>query len=399
MNQETSETGIFLIIFAVIAFILLKTFLLNAFVMIWKWPVLSLLFPIMYIPEFITGNVLFFWVNTDSMQATATNMVSILLLPTEVIVEKHIDKVSMINTFISTMLAPYLLAMFAYYSYKMYKYKDNGFKRTFSIETLLQDQADLWPQVKPMVNVKVQKIDDLDEGEWAMCLEPYPFAEKNGIVIKEENRMGEETIRLDDSIATSVFQKQLGRPWKGVDDLDKFERYVFAILASRANRNTKLSLHLVQAIARSLTTETKYTKKEIKKFEDIAEVEVEKAIQQYKNSEIVQDVIREHFFVTTVMARMLEEARTDGVLATADILWLKIRNRGLWYVLNNVGRRSAWTESAGVWFHYNYEKAIKRKIPSPMVSGAVASLDLAFRESSDAYIPLPNYNKDLDDDE
>jgi len=397
MNNDTSETGIFLIIGIAAAFILLKEFLLSVFITIWKWPMMAFLFPLVYAPSEITNDGIFFWINAD-IPSVAANYISILSIDSSVIVEteKYNGIVSSVNTFVSTIISPFIFFMFLYFSYKIYAFRDNDYKDKHSIDSLLKHQADLWPQVKPMVNIHPQKIDDLDEGEWAMCLEPFSFAEKNKILIREENKMGEESLRLNDGIATTVFQKQLGRPWKGEDDLDKHERYIYAILISRACRNTDHSLKLVQAIARSLTSETKYSKKELKAFEDIAELEVEEAIQKYKNEEKVQDVIREHFFVTTVMARMLEEARKDGVLATADFVWLKIKNRGLWYILNNIGRRSAWTEAAGIWFHYNYEKAIKRKIPSPMVSGAVSSLDLAFRESSPSYIPLPGHNKNMD---
>lgn len=402
MNNDNSETGIFLIIFAAVAYILLKKFLLSVFITIWKWPMMAFLFPLVYLPSEITNDGIFFWINAD-MKDVAIRYIDILSLDSSKIVElitekeKYADLVGTVNTFVSTAISPYVLFMFLFYSYGIYKFRNNDYKDKHSIDSLLEHQADLWPQVKPMVNVRPQKVHDLDEGEWAMCLEPFSFAEKNNILIREENKMGEESLRLDDGIATSVFQKQLGRPWKGVDDLDENERYIFAILASRACRKTAHSLELVQTIARAFTTEKKYKPKEIKAFKEKADIAVESAIQNYKNTETVQNVIREHFFVNTVMARMLEEARKDGVLATADFIWLKIRNRTLWYILNNIGRRSAWTEAAGTWFHYNYEKAIKRKIPSPMVSGAVSSLDLAFRESSTAYIPLRNYNKELND--
>ena len=400
MNNDQNESSIFLVLFAILAYMFLKKFILSLFLMVWKWPVMAFLFPFLYVPADISNNF-FFWVRADIPDISAT-FIYILSQDNTLIVDllennpSYAGFVSSVNSFVATLLSPFFIYVFYLYTYKIYKYRNNDYKQKHSIDTLIKHQADLWPQVKPMVNVHPEKIDDLDYGEWAMCLEPYNFAKKYNILIEEENKIGDIYLRLDEGNATDVFQKQLGRPWKGVEDLNKYERYIFAILASRTCRETEHSLKLVGKIAWSLTTETKYSKKQLKEFENTAEFLVEEAIQKYKNRENIQDIINQHFYVNTVFARLQDESRNDGVLATADYIWLKPRNRPLWYILNNVGRKSAWTEAAGTWHHYNYEKVIKRKLPSPMITGAISALDIAFRESSEFYIPLDGHNRDLD---
>ena len=80
------------------------------------------------------------------------------------------------------------------------------------------------------------------------------------------------------------------------------------------------------------------------------------------------------------MASMLELARTDGVLASAEFLWLKPLDRKLWYMLNSVGRQTAVPEIAGAFAHWTAEKKTKRALRVPMVDEAAKSLEVAMKE-------------------
>lgn len=396
MNNDNSDSTIFIIIFTVIAFVLLKEFFYETFVMIWKVPVLCFLIPLIYLPTMITENVLFMWVNNIPERASVFS--KILLNDSSYIKDKYMDTtlISDVNAFVSSLIAPYVLIVLTFYIYNLYKSRMiDKYKKTFSMNTLIEDQADLWPQIKPMVGVHPEKIEDLDTGVWAMGLEPKKFAEINGLVEYSENRMGEEEIRLNESKALEVFQEQLERPWQSVESLTQVEKFMLSILLLKANRLGAESLAHAAIISQRYTTEKKYSKKELAAFKEEAELKTEEIIEKYKSSEPLNIATSEHFFILTVFPRMLELARIDGVLATGDFIWLKIENRRLWYILNNVGRKAAWAECAGIWHHYNYEKAIRRKIPSPMISGAVASLDWEFINSSESYIKLDGYNEDF----
>lgn len=393
MNKETSETGIFLIIFTALAFIILKQWLLETFITIWRVPMIAILYPLIYIPKWITEHGLFFWMS--HIPETALNYVEILMKSPEYIVNKYEGKgfVSTVNAFVTNLFAPYLVLIITNYILKINALRTDKYKKSHSIDSLVKEQADTWPQIKPMVNVHPEKISDLDEGEWAMCLEPKKFAEVNDLLIKYENRLGEDRIKMDKIKAAEVFTKQLGRPWVGIDDLTQEEKFIFAILITKASREGKEATRIAKVIASAYTTETHYSKKELKKFMDVAIKEANEKIKKHGYTENIQNVIKQHFFVNTVFPRLLEEARVDGVFTTADFIWLKPRNRSLWYILNNVGRRAAWTEVSGTWYHFNYEKTIKRKIPSPLIEGAIKALDEEFKNSSYEYDPLPMYNK------
>jgi len=108
-------------------------------------------------------------------------------------------------------------------------------------------------------------------------------------------------------------------------------------------------------------------------------------IKKYGNGKAAQLCMRKHAYVYTVMASMLELARVDGVLASADFLWLKPIDRRLWYVLNTVGRQVAPSEIAGIYAHWLAEKEMNRPLNVPMVQEAVKALDLALTNM--VYVP------------
>ena len=89
------------------------------------------------------------------------------------------------------------------------------------------------------------------------------------------------------------------------------------------------------------------------------------------------------------MASMLELARTDGVLASAEFLWLKPLDRNLWYMLNCVGRQTPFPEISGPFAHWIVEKRLRRPLKVPMVAEAVDALDVAL--SDIIYNPEEDY--------
>ena len=116
-------------------------------------------------------------------------------------------------------------------------------------------------------------------------------------------------------------------------------------------------------------------------------------LNKHINTELVQEIVQNHAYVMTVMASLLEAARQDGVMASADFLWLKPIDRRLWYVLNNIGRQTSFVEVSGVMAHWQVEKSLGRKCLMPMVEEAVKALELGVKEvklSSKEWEALPS---------
>ena len=84
---------------------------------------------------------------------------------------------------------------------------------------------------------------------------------------------------------------------------------------------------------------------------------------------------------------MLELSRKDGVSAT-DYIWLRIKDRHLYMILNNVGRRVAFAETAGRWSHRIAEKEKNVRINSPKVNSAILAFDDFIERTDEKYVKI-----------
>jgi intracellular multiplication protein IcmP len=67
-------------------------------------------------------------------------------------------------------------------------------------------------------------------------------------------------------------------------------------------------------------------------------------------------------------------AKEKGVLAPAEFLWLKSKDRTLWYALQNLGRKSFFIEGASAHYHWSIEHKVNKKIEFPVLDNLVDSL-------------------------
>jgi hypothetical protein len=84
--------------------------------------------------------------------------------------------------------------------------------------------------------------------------------------------------------------------------------------------------------------------------------------------------LSKHAFTYTGLMTLLESAREGATLAPSTFRWLKGRNRTLWFALNCVGKKVAFTESSGTFGHWLLEKQAKLAIPHAEVTEAIIAL-------------------------
>lgn len=107
---------------------------------------------------------------------------------------------------------------------------------------------------------------------------------------------------------------------------------------------------------------------------------IEELALKCENSKLMKWIEARHAYVYSFMATLLQQARLDGVLASAEFLWLKPLDRRLWYVLNSIGRQTVVVEVAGPFAHWLAEKKLKRPLRTPVVSEAVHALEHSVQE-------------------
>lgn len=241
------------------------------------------------------------------------------------------------------------------------------FMTVFSMQHLLDTEKENWPQITPISQVDLIKL-HIEEGKWAMAETPMAFCKKNKLLVEEQegghfDPRVKVTATLIKEKARSVFTMQLGEPWRGVGAMPIYMRALFAVFAARIHGERETALKLLNQIAKS-------TESGKLNFEG-----VDQLVKRLSNHKIIQRVIHSHAYEYGVMASMLEQARNDGVLASADFLWLKPLDRRLWFMLNTVGRQTAPTEVGGPFAHWLAEKVMGRRLNVPMIDEAVNALE------------------------
>lgn len=255
------------------------------------------------------------------------------------------------------------------------------FKKFYTMDTLAEAERKNWPQISPVIKLDLIK-ENIDKGPWAMALSPMQFAKKNQLLHEEKiipsmtmtaKKHNQRTVSIKREAAHHIFVMQCGEYWQGVRYLKPATKALLAIFAARANRDREGALKLLLQIAAS-TTRGRL---------DFSGVDA--LLAKHLNNKLVQRIMHSHAYVLTVMASMLELARKDGVLATADFLWLKPTDRLLWFMLNSVGRQTSFAEVSGPFAHWNVERAMGRRLMVPMVEEAVNGLEAAIKDI--LYIP------------
>ncbi len=256
------------------------------------------------------------------------------------------------------------------------------FKKTYSMGRLHHQEAENWPYIAPVRGLNLLEK-SIDEGEWAMAMAPMAFARKYKLlkVVMPAAAEGKliSSIKPKATIiphkANAVFLRQMGRPWMGVEKLPKHAQALFAAFAAKAEGDRQASMNLLRQIAASGVSGSKKLN-----FSG-----TDALLKKHLKSKLIQKVISRHAYEYTVMASVLEVARTDGVIASAEFIWLKPLDRPLWYVLNTVGRQTCPTEIAGSFAHWLVEKEMNRPLTVPMIEQATKGLELAIGDV--IYVP------------
>lgn len=254
------------------------------------------------------------------------------------------------------------LAFFLYFGSR-----DNRFCQTYNLKSLRAVEVKNWPQITPVTDVDLVKA-DINEGPWAMSILPKTYGDIHNLlhVVKvKEKTITKELWKVKRGPAHRVFVMQLGPLWRGPRHLPIHLKALLLVFLQRVEGEPGDAERFLKQVSASASNGQL----------DFTNVEVE--LKKYEKSRILPWLAKRHAYVSTLMMTLLEAARVDGVLASAEFLWLKPLDRRFWYAFNNVGRQTAFVEVAGVIAHWRAEKKIGRALQVPMVKEAVNAYELA----------------------
>ena len=241
------------------------------------------------------------------------------------------------------------------------------FTHIYTMKTLSTVGKENWPEISPVLSLDLVK-EDIEKGPWAMARTPLNFCKENNLIspitIDQRN-----VWKLDKGIAHRLLTIQVGPLWTSVYDLPIHMKALVIIFIARAERERDIARQFLSQISRSAGGG---------KLDFSG---VEEQLKKFGNSRVLRWLQPRHAYVYSMMASLLEISRSDGVLATAEFLWVKPVDRRLWYVLNSVGRQTAVVEIAGSHSHWLTEKKLGRGLRTPMVDEAVNALEVSMLDT------------------
>ncbi len=256
---------------------------------------------------------------------------------------------------------PVMVILLGLAAWMLYRNKNSRFHHTYTMDSLKKYEVENWPQITPVLSLNLLQ-EDLDKGRWAMAKLPMDFCKENDLLELGESPDKKKTWSIKEGPAERCLVLQLGPLWQGPLALPIHVKALLVIFIARAKREHKIAENFIDQISHSaIHGKLDFTG-------------VEEQLEKYKDSKVLKWIERRHAYVGTLMASLLEIARLEGVLASAEFLWLKPVDRRLWYILNSVGRQTAVVEVAGLFAHWLAEKRLKQSLRTPMVVEAVKAL-------------------------
>jgi intracellular multiplication protein IcmP len=273
------------------------------------------------------------------------------------------------------------------------------FRRTFNARDLLARNIHLFPCIAPALRKNLLKA-PMHRGPWAIAMSPTWYVAQHALLLDRQGRPvprswlitaeglpNEESplqrpdqngvranagLRLDRERARKLLSEQLGERFAGICELAPHRKALavaFIVLA-----------HAQRARAQSLLDQLSISFREAK--EGTAEsfqlntAGVHELLTQFPITQSIKRRLHPHSAYTlTWMVALLECARErGGQLPSCEFLWLRPVDRVLWYALNQTGGRVPWTETAGVWAHYEAETVLGMALKVPEVESAVDAL-------------------------
>lgn len=229
-----------------------------------------------HIPEPVR-NVLFFY--SDTVKQFIEPMYHDLIFHANDYAEYYVNddvgvrKYHKMNTVMQLAFAPYLLPLIVYLLIKEALRKDGMIDKPGKANAMYsyaRSQMEIWPYIKPVAPImeKISKEASLESGWYAMASMPMSWLKKNELLktskkvrralITERERL---EFTLDRKKTYLKLMEELGRPWRGIDDLNFNERCVLAVLTPHIYGRVKDSRLLNRLMGDYNIAETSIAKK------------------------------------------------------------------------------------------------------------------------------------------
>jgi intracellular multiplication protein IcmP len=283
------------------------------------------------------------------------------------------------------------------------------FARAHTLKSYLMESQAQYPHLRIFNQLDLVGA-PLDDETLGMSLTSRRFAYHHQLISGWAEDEGDSwTPTLDRAQASVVFREQLGRHWTPrMSALTPGETLLMAIVMPRVaacdaamdnaefDAAMKASTDLItwcwaqfQPPADKKDTSLTWLKPDIN-------LEYPRSIiKQYIRHPLVGAMLTRHAYVRTILYAMTIQARRLGVLPPTELRWMRFYDRGLWYVLQSIGRQAPFAEGAAVYSHYLYEAKSGRAIEEPQLDKALDALEVAMSAFKYSDYDKANYEEQI----
>ncbi|MFL9611147.1 hypothetical protein ACKF11_13760 [Methylobacillus sp. Pita2] len=248
------------------------------------------------------------------------------------------------------------------------------FNKRMTLESLSKSFEPLWPHASMGFSTKNLKHFEPGVGKGS-ALKPREFARKYKL-LDQEGELKLEATEL-------VLVKQLGPKFVSFAEWNKpghqYKLCLAALFFLKYHRQDEEFKEFRNALAREFNATGDIVSLYPKAWEVVQAHMEFFEVKEKRTGYFYRYLKKRHAYETTFLYSMFGKSKR-GVFAPCEFRWLKTKNRTLWYALNSVDRRVAWTEAMGVKAHWWAEIASNKAIRTPVISEAIIGLKEALKE-------------------
>lgn len=319
------------------------------------------------------------------------------------------------------------LVFLGYRSY--YRIGVDRFNRRFNARELLAESSRNFPCMKPLLQVDVSKESQV-HGLWAVAMTPLTWVAKNNLILEDGEPVApgllvyqdgpqegqpnldsclliegrNQTLIFDSAKCKKLLISQMGPRFTSFDDLPKYQQGLLAALMALAAEDLDGGQALLDQMSASAVLpkekrpfSVEFCQKKLLGYFPAPWVKVsfsrrgrsfsvntsgsKSLIEKHKDHVEVKRVLAKHeFYVSTIFHALLSAAIRRNYVCSSQWIWLRPTDRWLWYVLNQVGGRTAWAETMGPWCHFLAEEVLRESIEEPYVEEAAEAVEQQMRD-------------------
>lgn len=292
----------------------------------------------------------------------------------------------------------------AFYKIQM-EHPSGKFNKPHDLESFIKEQTPLYPHLSVFGQLNLLERDNM-RGWYRGMDSVREFAYKHKLIQGIQHRKidyvveGATQQHTDETEVipvanieklTVLMKQQLGELWIDVDHLEDGEVIILAYYIARAasTEETMTDEEFYKIEKESLEIENTYwaiaaldvkNKPEFQYREDDESTymydtphsfdsfpidDLKEHIKEYIEYPVIQKILEKRAYARTFIIDVIYEARKLGVMAPTQIRWLKLYDRTLWAMVENIGRPSLFSECLGANSHYVIENIMGQAMHEP----------------------------------